>query len=134
MRSAKREAAVACALSAALLWRGAARASKAERRTRNGGEVRERHPAGQERPHEVQPIADRPRFGQPISEADIAAWNIDVRTPDGRGLPAGRGSVEQGKKVYEAKCVACHGADAKGGRCSGRWWAGSAPLPPMHGS
>jgi mono/diheme cytochrome c family protein len=54
-------------------------------------------------------------FGQPISEADLAAWNIDIRTSDGAGLPPGRGTVAEGKAVYEAKCVACHGADAKGG-------------------
>jgi cytochrome c len=72
-------------------------------------------PLGSTGPHAVQPLADKPRFGQAISEADLAAWNIDIRTSDGRGLPAGRGSVADGKKVHEAKCVACHGADAKGG-------------------
>ena len=55
------------------------------------------------------------RFGTPISEADIAPWNIDIRTPDGKGLPPGRGTVAEGKSVYEAKCLACHGAEAKGG-------------------
>jgi len=55
------------------------------------------------------------KYGKPISEADIAAWNIDIRTPDGKGLPPGRGTVAEGKKVYEAQCVSCHGADAKGG-------------------
>lgn len=54
-------------------------------------------------------------FGKPISEADIAPWNIDVRSSDGRGLPAGRGTVAEGKSVYDAKCLTCHGADAKGG-------------------
>ena len=54
-------------------------------------------------------------FGQPISEGDVAAWNIDVRTSDGEGLPRGRGTVAEGKAVYEAKGVACHGPDAKGG-------------------
>jgi S-disulfanyl-L-cysteine oxidoreductase SoxD len=66
-------------------------------------------------PHAVQPLPDKPRFGKPVSEADLAAWNIDIRTPDGRGLPAGSGSVSQGQQVYAAKCAACHGADAKGG-------------------
>ena len=56
-----------------------------------------------------------PRLGQPITEAQLAKWNIDVRTPDGRGLPPGKGSVADGKKVYDAKCLACHGEGAKGG-------------------
>jgi cytochrome c len=55
------------------------------------------------------------KFGRPIGEADIAPWDIDIRTSDGKGLPLGRGSVAEGKAVYEAKCLACHGPDAKGG-------------------
>lgn len=54
-------------------------------------------------------------FGRPISEVDIAPWDIDVRTSDGKGLPPGGGNVAEGKAVYEAKCLACHGPDAKGG-------------------
>jgi S-disulfanyl-L-cysteine oxidoreductase SoxD len=76
-------------------------------------------PLGAAGPHAVQPLPDKPRFGKPVSEADLAAWNIDIRTPDGLGLPAGRGSVAEGKKIYEAKCIACHGADAKGGSVYG---------------
>ena len=59
------------------------------------------------------------KFGKPISEADIASWNIDIRTADGRGLPVGHGSVAEGKAIYEAKCLACHGAEAKGGSVYG---------------
>jgi len=58
-------------------------------------------------------------YGKAINEADIAPWNIDIRTSDGRGLPPGSGNVAQGKAIYEAKCVACHGADAKGGSVYG---------------
>ena len=61
----------------------------------------------------------RPRFGKPIAEADIAAWDIDIRTSDGKGLPAGKGSVAEGKTVYAAQCAACHGEDAKGGAVYG---------------
>lgn len=47
-------------------------------------------------------------FGAEASAARIASWDIDVR-PDGAGLPAGSGSVAQGKVVFETWCVACHG-------------------------
>lgn len=53
--------------------------------------------------------------GQPATEQDLAAWNIDVLTVDGRGLPPGAGSVDAGKAVFDAKCAACHGAAAAGG-------------------
>lgn len=62
------------------------------------------------------PVAQKPTArGQPVTEQALAAWNIDVRTTDGRGLPAGSGSVAAGKAVYDAQCAVCHGADAKGG-------------------
>jgi len=32
-------------------------------------------------------------FGEAITEADIAAWDIDIETPTGKGLPAGTHSV-----------------------------------------
>jgi mono/diheme cytochrome c family protein len=57
----------------------------------------------------------KPRYGTPISEADLVAWNIDIRTSDGKGLPAGKGSVAEGKALYDQQCVACHGENAKGG-------------------
>jgi cytochrome c len=47
-------------------------------------------------------------LGRPASAAEVAAWDIDVR-PDGKGLPKGHGSVEEGQAVYDAKCAACHG-------------------------
>jgi len=52
-------------------------------------------------------------FGKPATDREISGWNIDV-SPDGRGLPAGRGSVAQGKVVYDASCAACHGAKGEG--------------------
>jgi cytochrome c len=73
-------------------------------------------------------------FGQPISEADIAPWNIDIRTPDGQGLPAGRGTVADGKKIYDAKCLACHGADAKGGPVYGTMVGGIGSFTTTRGA
>jgi cytochrome c len=48
-------------------------------------------------------------IGRAATPAEIKAWDIDVR-PDFLGLPAGSGSVAQGKEVFMAKCAACHGA------------------------
>ena len=76
-------------------------------------------PLGATSPHPVQPLPDKPRFGKPISEADVAAWNIDIRTPRRPG-PAARPRLGRRRpEVYAAKCVACHGADAKGGAVYG---------------
>lgn len=57
--------------------------------------------------------AGRYGVGQEVKESALSSWNIDVGV-DGAGLPPGRGSVEQGRAVYEAKCIACHGADGQG--------------------
>ncbi|ODT46845.1 MAG: cytochrome C [Nitrospira sp. SCN 59-13] len=48
-------------------------------------------------------------FGKSATEAEIAAWNIDV-APNGMGLPPGHGTVLQGAILYAGKCAACHGA------------------------
>ncbi len=55
--------------------------------------------------------------GRPAGEADIRAWDIDVRW-DGEGLPPGGGTVAEGEIVYEAKCASCHGDFGQG---EGRW-------------
>ena len=47
-------------------------------------------------------------FGATASEARVALWDIDVK-PDGEGLPPGSGSVAEGRQVYEASCLQCHG-------------------------
>jgi mono/diheme cytochrome c family protein len=52
-------------------------------------------------------------IGTPLTQQDIAAWNIDV-APDGRGLPAGSGDVLTGAHIFAAQCAACHGAQGQG--------------------
>jgi cytochrome c len=59
-------------------------------------------------------FAQSPNLGKPVSEAEIAAWDISI-LPDGTGLPPGSGTPEQGAKIFAAKCAACHGPNAKGG-------------------
>src|SRR3989442_8828614 len=58
-------------------------------------------------------LAQTPRLGKPISEADIKAWDIAVM-PDGTGLPPGSGTAVQGARVFAEKCSACHGEGGKG--------------------
>lgn len=64
------------------------------------------------KPIEQQAQADHPErfgFGQPATEEEIAAWDIDIM-PDGSGLPPGEGSVAEGMQIYQQQCIACHGA------------------------
>src|SRR6476659_10158592 len=56
----------------------------------------------------TSPRAETPGLGQPITEADITAWNIEV-LPDGTGLPPGSGTAKQGAAIYAQKCALCHG-------------------------
>ena len=60
-------------------------------------------------------FADSPRLGQPISEADVKAWDISV-LPDGSNLPAGSGTSAMGARIFAEKCTACHGEGGKGGK------------------
>ena len=59
-------------------------------------------------------LAQAPKLGKPITEADVQSWDISI-LPDGGGLPAGNGSPAQGAKIYAEKCAACHGEAGKGG-------------------
>ena len=58
--------------------------------------------------------AEGPNLGEPISEADIAPWDITIM-PDGTGLPAGSGTAALGAPIFTQKCSACHGAQGEGG-------------------
>ena len=52
-------------------------------------------------------------FGAVAQPSELATFFSPL--PDGRGLPAGSGSVTQGKAVYQQQCVACHGQNLEGG-------------------
>jgi mono/diheme cytochrome c family protein len=58
--------------------------------------------------------ADLPGLGKPISEAELAPWDMSIG-PDGRNLPPGGGTAAQGAAIYAQKCEACHGKGGQGG-------------------
>jgi S-disulfanyl-L-cysteine oxidoreductase SoxD len=72
-----------------------------------------------------------PRLGRPVAPDVIARMDLTV-TPDGAGLPAGSGTVAEGRATYAAKCAACHGAAGSGGvadRLTGGIGALASPKP-----
>ena len=59
--------------------------------------------------------AQTPRYGFGARPSQAELDRFFAVMPDGRGLPPGSGSVEQGKALYEQQCAACHGANLQGG-------------------
>jgi len=47
---------------------------------------------------------------------------------DGRGLPPGSGTYAQGEKVYQTKCIACHGTKLEGTKLGDRLIGGRGTL------
>jgi S-disulfanyl-L-cysteine oxidoreductase SoxD len=72
-------------------------------------------------------LAQGVNLGKPISQADLAPWDIDIE-PDGAGLPAGSGTSDQGAAVFADNCAACHG---DGGRGATTTTSGAPAAPPV---
>ena len=52
-------------------------------------------------------------LGHEATAEELGAAGYTV-FPDGKGLPEGRGTVSEGKAVYQQFCAACHGRNAEG--------------------
>ncbi|MGH8801106.1 MAG: c-type cytochrome [Casimicrobiaceae bacterium] len=52
-------------------------------------------------------------LGTTPTVAELAQFTSPL--PDGRGMPAGSGSVAQGGVLYQAQCASCHGDKLQGG-------------------
>lgn len=72
-------------------------------------------------------LADPPKLGKPVTEADVANWDV-AAMPSGAGLPPGSGTAIQGAKVFAEKCALCHGEGAKGGPVHRNPMFGGRPL------
>jgi hypothetical protein len=65
-------------------------------------------------------LADSPKLpeqfglGRVPNASEIEQWDIDIM-PNGKQLPAGQGTVDEGERVYVQKCVACHGPEGRNG-------------------
>ena len=69
---------------------------------------------------------DRLGIGRPATTQELARYAAFSVRPDGRGLPAGRGTAVEGKGVYNKTCAKCHGPTGKeGGK------TGNRPTPPL---
>jgi cytochrome c len=62
-------------------------------------------------------LAESPQLGKPISEADLAEWDINI-LPDGSNLPRGSGRAADGAKIFAEKCALCHGDHGQGGHAA----------------
>ncbi len=51
--------------------------------------------------------------GRPASAEEIRKFDITV-FPNGKGLPAGKGTAADGKEIYKAKCAECHNEKGEG--------------------
>ena len=51
-------------------------------------------------------------FGAVVTDSELKRFTSPL--PDGRGLPAGSGSVAQGRALYIQSCASCHGEKLEG--------------------
>lgn len=58
--------------------------------------------------------AEGPGLGRTATPEEIERADRSI-SPDGRGLPPGRGTALEGKLLYLANCARCHGVEGQGG-------------------
>ena len=47
-------------------------------------------------------------IGHSATTLDIKKWDIEI-SPNGEGLPAGKGFAQKGRQLFLQKCAVCHG-------------------------
>src|SRR5215470_18684413 len=61
-------------------------------------------------------LAQSPKFnvGTPLSQEDIKSFDFMIG-PEGKELPAGRGTAKEGAAIFAKRCQVCHGQNGEGG-------------------
>ena len=63
----------------------------------------------------TQPLcAQQYGLGREAAPEEVASWDMTIG-PEGKELPEGSGSVQDGAQVYEVRCKECHGEAGAGG-------------------
>jgi mono/diheme cytochrome c family protein len=60
-------------------------------------------------------FAQSPKYGvgrAPTAD-EVRQWAISV-SPDGKGLPGGRGTAAEGREMFANRCARCHGQKGEG--------------------
>ena len=60
-----------------------------------------------------RPTRRRLEIGRLVTQRDTVGKDTFV-TPEGKGLPPGRGNAFEGKQLYERRCSRCHGSRGEG--------------------
>lgn len=74
---------------------------------------------------------DYRNVGRTPTDSEIKSWDLAVG-PDGKGLPAGSGTAQDGAKIFAEKCAPCHTPTAEGGKQGPALVGGSGTLRSTH--
>ena len=61
----------------------------------------------------VSTAQEQVKLGQAITEVSLAKFDL-IAEPSGTGFPAGSGTAQQGRAIFENRCAACHGSKGEG--------------------
>lgn len=79
-------------------------------------------------------LAQTPSYqdlGKTPTAEEIQKWDISIG-PDGKELPPGNGTPDEGAKIFAAKCAVCHGPDQKGTQLAPSLVGGNGTLTTLN--
>ena len=61
----------------------------------------------------VSTAQEQVKLGKAITEVSLAKFDL-IAEPSGTGFPAGSGTAQQGRTIFENRCAVCHGSKGEG--------------------